>query len=34
VRLNGKWLSDLKYLFEHDPDTLAKPGNDSDTINK
>jgi hypothetical protein len=24
VKLNGRWLVDLKYLFEHDRDTLIK----------
>lgn len=35
VKKNGQWLVDLKYLFEHDNDTLSNtPINKPDTIHK
>jgi hypothetical protein len=35
VRTNGRWLVDLKYLFEHDMDTsIYKQKNKIDTIQK
>lgn len=32
LRINGQWLVDLKYLFEHDADTLHYKKNTIDTI--
>lgn len=32
IRLNGQWLVDLKYLYEHDADTLAKKPVFNDTL--
>lgn len=32
VRVKGQWLVDLKYLFEHDADTLAEPVIQKDTL--
>lgn len=32
IRVNGQWLVDLKYLFEHDADTLAAPNPKKDTL--
>lgn len=35
VKQQGKWLVDLKYLFEHDRDTsINSPSNKIDTIHK
>lgn len=35
LKINGRWLVDLKYLFAHDMDTSNyKPGNKIDTIQK
>ena len=35
VRINGQWLVDLKYLFEHDMDTsVFKHNSNIDTIGK
>ena len=35
VKINGQWLVDLKYLFEHDMDTaIYKQNNKIDTIQK
>ena len=32
IKVNGRWLVDLKYLFEHDRDTLNKKPVINDTI--
>ena len=32
LRINGQWLVDLKYLFEHDADTIQYKKNTIDTI--
>lgn len=32
VRANGQWLVDLKYLYEHDADTLLKNNGLNDTL--
>lgn len=32
MRVKGQWLVDLKYLFEHDADTLAQPALQKDTL--
>lgn len=32
LRINGQWLVDLKYLFEHDADTLQQKKVSTDTI--
>jgi len=34
LRINGQWLVDLKYLFEHDMDTSHYKQNKIDTIQK
>lgn len=32
LKINGQWLVDLKYLFEHDTDTLQQKVTTNDTI--
>lgn len=32
LKVKGKWLVDLKYLYEHDTDTLLKKTNPTDTL--
>lgn len=32
LRLNGQWLVDLKYLYEHDADTIGKKTVEKDTL--
>lgn len=32
MKVNGKWLVDLKYLYEHDADTILKKTNLTDTL--
>ncbi len=32
LRVNGQWLVDLKYLYEHDTDTLYKKNSQKDTL--
>ncbi len=32
IRSNGQWLVDLKYLYEHDADTLLKSPNLNDSL--
>lgn len=32
IRINGQWLVDLKYLYEHDADTLLKKPNLNDSL--
>ena len=32
LRIKGQWLIDLKYLYEHDMDTLHIPGNKIDSV--
>jgi Domain of unknown function (DUF4878) len=32
IKLNGQWVVDLKYLYEHPNDTLQKPVNTVDTL--
>lgn len=32
LRKNGRWLVDLKYLFDHDADTVVTPAAARDTI--
>lgn len=32
MRVNGQWLVDLKYLYEHDTDTLFKKNNRNDSL--
>jgi hypothetical protein len=34
VRQNGKWLIDLKYLYEHEMDTIVQKMITSDTLSK
>jgi hypothetical protein len=32
IKLNGQWVVDLKYLYEHGSDTLQKPLNPTDSL--